>query len=162
MNLGILILDLSGRVLSANAEARALLPFAASVFRDPDTVDLLALRPSANGGAARIEWEGVSIEVKLETMLNGGPEAAHLVLVLRATWLTSESRRRMLVQRFRMTPAEVRLAEAVVDGCTPAMAAERLGVTIHTVRTYLKRLYQKTGSRNQAGLVRTLLQVQRP
>lgn len=43
-------------------------------------------------------------------------------------------------------------------GRTPKEAAEELGVTIHTVRTYLKRLYIKLGVKSQAMLVRKLMQ----
>lgn len=64
----------------------------------------------------------------------------------------------VLREAFRLTRAEVRLSEQVLLGKTPAEAAEVLGVTIHTVRTYLKRLYQKTGAKSQATLVRKLLQ----
>jgi len=46
----------------------------------------------------------------------------------------------------------------MIAGKTPAEAAVAIGVTIHTVRTYLKRLYHKVGVRTQATLVRTLLQ----
>lgn len=67
--------------------------------------------------------------------------------------------RSLLQSAFRLTPAEVRLAEQLLLGRRPAEAAEALGVTIHTVRTYLKRLYHKVGARTQATLVRRLLQV---
>jgi DNA-binding CsgD family transcriptional regulator len=59
---------------------------------------------------------------------------------------------------FRLTKAEARLVEQLLQGRTPVEAAEALGVTIHTVRTYLKRLYVKLGVKSQAMLVRKLLQ----
>lgn len=59
---------------------------------------------------------------------------------------------------FRLTKAEVRLVEQLLLGRTPKEAAEELGVTIHTVRTYLKRLYIKLGVKSQAMLVRKLMQ----
>ncbi len=64
----------------------------------------------------------------------------------------------MLREAFRFTRAEMRLVEQILLGKTPAEAAEALGVTIHTVRTYLKRLYHKVGARSQATLVRKLIQ----
>lgn len=64
----------------------------------------------------------------------------------------------MLREAFRLTHAEMRLVEQILLGRTPAEAAEALGVTIHTVRTYLKRLYHKVGARSQASLVRALIQ----
>lgn len=64
----------------------------------------------------------------------------------------------LLQSIYRLTPAEIRLAEQLLQGRRPAEAAEALGVTIHTVRTYLKRLYHKIGARTQATLVRKLMQ----
>jgi DNA-binding CsgD family transcriptional regulator len=64
-----------------------------------------------------------------------------------------------LLAAYRFTKAEMRLIDQLLQGRTPAEAAEELGVTIHTVRTYLKRLYQKTGVRSQATLVRRLFQI---
>jgi DNA-binding CsgD family transcriptional regulator len=45
----------------------------------------------------------------------------------------------------------------MLAGHTPVESALEMGVTIHTVRTYLKRLYLKTGVRTQASLVRKLV-----
>ena len=59
----------------------------------------------------------------------------------------------ILREAFRLTRAEVRLVEQLLMGRTPAEASQALGVTIHTVRTYLKRLYRKVGARSQATLV---------
>lgn len=162
MQLGIVLLDAAGRVISANTEARLLLPLAEAVFTDGKTVNLPSLQGVRSSEPVRVQAGGISLEVQLEPLMNGGPEASHLVLLMKAAWTDGEARRRMLVQRYRMTPAEVRLAEQVLDGMTAAMAARNLGVSIHTVRTYLKRLYNKTGSRNQALLTRTLLQAVRP
>lgn len=64
----------------------------------------------------------------------------------------------LLQSIYGLTPAEVRLAQQLLLGRRPAEAAEALGVTIHTVRAYLKRLYHKIGVRTQANLVRKLLQ----
>lgn len=66
---------------------------------------------------------------------------------------------RLVQATFRLTPAELRLAEQLLLGRRPSEAAAELGVTIHTVRTYLKRLYQKVGVHTQAKLVRKLMQV---
>lgn len=70
---------------------------------------------------------------------------------------SGESNRSLLMEAYRFTKAEQRLADQLLSGRTPAEAAEALGVSIHTVRTYLKRLYGKVGVRSQAGLVRSLM-----
>ena len=38
-----------------------------------------------------------------------------------------------------------------------AGASEELGVSPHTVRTYIKRIFSKTTTDRQSGLIRTLL-----
>nr|WP_295889397.1 LuxR family transcriptional regulator [uncultured Devosia sp.] len=58
---------------------------------------------------------------------------------------------------YRLSPAQVRLARLIVDGHDLADAAERLSVSINTLRTQLQRIFDKTGVRNQAALVRSLL-----
>jgi DNA-binding CsgD family transcriptional regulator len=70
-----------------------------------------------------------------------------------------ETSRACLLAAYRFTRAEMRLVEQLLAGHTPAEAAQELGVTIHTVRTYLKRLYQKVGVKSQATLIRRLYQV---
>lgn len=162
MQVGIVFLDLAGKVISANAEARILLPLAESVFMNGGMVNLTSLHLGRGREPTRIQAGGVSLDIQLEPMMNGGPEVSHLVLLMKAAWTDGEARRRMLVERYRMTPAEVRLAEQLLDGMTAAAAARNLGISIHTVRTYLKRLYHKTGVPNQALLMRTLLQAVRP
>lgn len=162
MQIGVVLLSTAGRVISANAEARLLLPLAESVFVNGETVNLTSLHLGKGREPTRIRAGGVSLDIQLEAMMNGGPEVSHLLLLMKAAWTDGEARRRILVQRYRMTPAELRLAEQLLDGMTAAAAAQNLEVSIHTVRTYLKRLYQKTGARTQALLVRALMQAVQP
>jgi DNA-binding CsgD family transcriptional regulator len=61
-------------------------------------------------------------------------------------------------ERFALTGAESRVAIEVAEGRKPSDIAGRLGLSVHTVRSHLKRIFQKTGVHSQAGLVRALLQ----
>jgi DNA-binding CsgD family transcriptional regulator len=54
---------------------------------------------------------------------------------------------------FDLTPAEAKLAALVAAGHPPATAALKLGVSIQTARTTLKRILAKTGVGRQADLV---------
>lgn len=63
----------------------------------------------------------------------------------------------VLGRRYGLTPAEARLAEAIVGGDRLSEAAERFGVTLGTVRIQLKAIFAKTGARSQADLVRLAL-----
>jgi DNA-binding CsgD family transcriptional regulator len=61
-------------------------------------------------------------------------------------------------KRYALTSAETRVAVEVAEGCKPSEIAQRLGLSVHTVRSHLKRIFLKTGVHSQAGLVRALLQ----
>lgn len=62
-----------------------------------------------------------------------------------------------LRELFNLNPSEARLAHALASGLDIKEAAEAQDVTLSTARTYLKRLFQKTGVNRQAELIRLLL-----
>jgi DNA-binding CsgD family transcriptional regulator len=58
---------------------------------------------------------------------------------------------------YGLSAAQIRLAHHIVAGDDLAGAASQMGVSINTVRTQMQRIFNKTGVRNQAALIRTLL-----
>jgi len=62
-----------------------------------------------------------------------------------------------LQRRFGLTPAEAGFALEIVKGDGRAAAAARSNITTGTARTHLARIFEKTGVRRQAELVRLLL-----
>jgi DNA-binding NarL/FixJ family response regulator len=58
---------------------------------------------------------------------------------------------------FELTDAEARLALALAEGQRIEEAAEVLGITLSSARTYLKRIFGKTGVTRQAELVRLVM-----
>jgi DNA-binding CsgD family transcriptional regulator len=58
---------------------------------------------------------------------------------------------------YRLTPAEARLAEALMAGNRLRDAADQLEITEGTARSYLKRVLRKTGAQRQSDLVRVVL-----
>lgn len=66
------------------------------------------------------------------------------------------------VATFGLSPAQLNLAELLASGRDLAGAAEKLGVSVNTVRTQVRRMFEKTGTHNQAALVSRLLNVQGP
>jgi DNA-binding CsgD family transcriptional regulator len=60
-------------------------------------------------------------------------------------------------QAFGLTPAETRVAMAMLDGKSLERLADELCITRNTARTHLQRLFAKTGTSRQADLIRTLL-----
>jgi DNA-binding CsgD family transcriptional regulator len=65
--------------------------------------------------------------------------------------------RRYVARRYGFTPAELRLAQALVDGKRLIDYADSAGITLNTAKTHLKQVFAKTGSRRQADLVRLIV-----
>ena len=63
----------------------------------------------------------------------------------------------VLARLYGFTPAEAALAEMLAGGCTLEGAAVAAGLTRETMRSRLKGLFRKTGTRRQADLVAKLL-----
>ncbi|KHK93338.1 hypothetical protein LK12_03280 [Novosphingobium malaysiense] len=57
-------------------------------------------------------------------------------------------------KQFGLTPAECDVIDALVRLETPTKIADRLGVSINTVRTHIRRLYGKLGVNTQVQLIR--------
>ncbi|WP_152047702.1 helix-turn-helix transcriptional regulator [Aureimonas psammosilenae] len=57
-----------------------------------------------------------------------------------------------LQRRFGLSPAQVRVAMQMRDGKTPTEAAAALGLSVETVRTHLKALFARTGTKRQMEL----------
>ena len=60
-------------------------------------------------------------------------------------------------QLFELTEAEARLALALAEGHRVEEAAAILGITANSARTYLKRIFGKTGVGRQAELIRLIV-----
>ena len=66
----------------------------------------------------------------------------------------------MVAQTFRLTRREASVAALLAAGRALPQIAATLTIAETTARTHLKRIYQKTGCRNQADLVRVILRAQ--
>jgi DNA-binding CsgD family transcriptional regulator len=62
-----------------------------------------------------------------------------------------------IAQLYHLTKTEAAVAAKLAAGDTLIEAAASLGITEHTVRTYSKRLFHKTGTAGQSDLVRMIL-----
>lgn len=56
-----------------------------------------------------------------------------------------------------LSPREREVLRHLVEGCTHDQAAQRIGISQHTVDTYVKRIRSKLGAHNKAQLVRAAL-----
>ena len=59
----------------------------------------------------------------------------------------------VLARAWRLTPAEVRSVSALALGQSPRDIAMRSAISVHTVRTQLKRAMAKAGVHSQSALV---------
>jgi len=60
--------------------------------------------------------------------------------------------------RFGLRPAEARLVVLLFAGASLRSCAKALGIKYETARSYLKSVFQKTGTHRQAELVLTIFQ----
>jgi DNA-binding CsgD family transcriptional regulator len=63
----------------------------------------------------------------------------------------------MLQFAYGLTPKEAETALGLIDGQSAEVIAATLGISINTVRTHLKRVYEKVGVQSQTELVARLL-----
>lgn len=151
-SLAIVLLDVKGKIIFSNDPAKKL------VAEMPGWVSesgAWAGPLPKKGEISEVHPNGHPVRVRLCTtwLSNGRPEIGYTGLLIAKPGLSRERRRAKLVDKYKFTPAELRLAEAILDGKRPEEAAKALEVTIHTVRTYLKRLYHKLGVHSQSALV---------
>jgi DNA-binding CsgD family transcriptional regulator len=59
-----------------------------------------------------------------------------------------------------LTPRECEVLRLIAFGCTYAQAADRLGVSLHTVTTHVKNLYRKLDVHSAAAAVMRAVQLQ--
>ena len=85
-----------------------------------------------------------------------------MIVLQRSDTNREEGTAEVLRRRYRLSPAETRMALAF-DGtrALPAIAAE-LGITHETARTHLKHIFQKLGVSRQAELVASLMKLKGP
>ena len=76
--------------------------------------------------------------------------------------IRTEKRLNLAEEIYSLSPAQCRLARLLIEGHDLASAADRLDVSINTVRTQLQRMFDKTGVRKLPSLVKVLLSVEAP
>ncbi len=176
---GMFLVDESGRIAHSNTAGRALLAAGdilraagdrlAAVDTQADETLLDIFKTAGNGDAA-IGTKGVAVPMSAR---NGEHHVAHVLP------LTSGARRRagtayaaiaavfvhkaalatpsppeVIAKAYSLTPSELRVLLAIVEvGGVPETAAA-LGIAETTVKFHLRRLFEKTGAKRQADLVK--------
>lgn len=186
---GLMLVDAEARLVFANRAARALLDADEGIYlekgavvsaRDADSGQKLrrliaacatepGTAPFSGGeaalrrGAARLPLDILVMPIRPETVnvympwSNSRRPAAVLIVSDPETEMRAQVER--LRERFAFTQAEAAFALEIVKGDGRQAAADRLGITVGTARSHLSSIFDKTGSRRQAELVRLLLDI---
>jgi DNA-binding CsgD family transcriptional regulator len=182
LNAGVIIADAQAHLVFANEAALVLFRDGGGLGLDRD--GLTAADPAAtrelrrliagstevaalNGGGtvalargdARAQLHVVvtpfrSARVGVDTSWHGKPLA---VLLITDPEQQRRVRRELLRRRFGLTAAEADFALEIVRGDGRKAAATRLNIAVTTARTHLTHIFEKTGVRRQAELVRLLM-----
>jgi DNA-binding CsgD family transcriptional regulator len=180
---GVLLVDAKVRVLFANRAAERMLRARAGLFLERDGLraeildETLRLRRMiANCAEPRDVLGGAGGRLRLSR----GNRAPLTVLVVphrsRLAWIDVARPRailfiadpeeavplgcRSLCDDFGLTPGEARLAREILKGDGLRGASDRLSISLATAHTQLAHVFDKTGTRRQAELVRLILQSQ--
>lgn len=182
---GVVWISRQGRIVHANAAAMAILDRADGLSAHADG-RLRAALPPQEAGLQRMvhlavsgDDEGIRVGGSLAIGRVGGrrPLVAHVLplgrdevhqdaagaaalVVIVDMELESEPRPELLQRLFGLTRAEAAVAVATLRRDSLQEVADELSVSLSTVRTHLQRVYDKTGVRRQAGLVRLIEMVE--
>jgi FixJ family two-component response regulator len=142
----VIVADAAGRCRAATPQQTATL------YRIVDEV--------AGGGDAAVcgldgTADGSKYAVVAERQTSGRPGLAFLFLINLSQHRSPPAA--VLKQLFNLSKSEARLAEMLASGLDLKDAAEAIGITVLTARTYLKTIFEKTGANRQADLVRILI-----
>jgi DNA-binding CsgD family transcriptional regulator/PAS domain-containing protein len=91
-----------------------------------------------------------------EDASNGLPGGAACMLLIHEPAGTPSQLSEWLVQQYQLSAGEARLAAALFVGQSLAAAAETLGISRNTAKSHLARVFDKTGARSQAALLKLL------
>jgi DNA-binding CsgD family transcriptional regulator/PAS domain-containing protein len=179
LSAGIFLVDAAGRTVHENAAGRSILAAgdilrsAAGrlVARDPLVNQILhdAFK-SAERGDAAIGAQGIAVpliapdgERHVAHLLNltsgarrqtGIAAAATAALIVHKASMRTPSRPEAIAKAYKLTPTELRVLLALIEVGGGPEIAEALGIADGTVKTHLGHLFQKTGVKHQADLVK--------
>lgn len=179
LSAGMVFVDSSGRVTHANTAGRAMIAdgnvlhtsLGRLVANDPDVNRALRnIFLAAAAGDAALGVRGVAVPLVARDgeryvahvlplssgarRSAGASYAAAAALFVQKAALATRSPPEAIAKTYRLTPMELRVLLAIVEVGGAPQVAETLGIGEGTVKTHLKRLYQKTGARRQADLVK--------
>jgi DNA-binding CsgD family transcriptional regulator/PAS domain-containing protein len=177
LHAGIFVVDAGGRLIDANAAGERMLA-ERNVLRvsrgrlvcsnralDYYLPDIFAAVRSDTAGArglalplsTRSDERYVARVLPLRSGLrsHGGKRHATAALIVHKAALTTPLQPEEVIARsYQLTPTELKVLLAIFEVGGAPEVAEALGIATSTVKTHLSRLYEKTGTRRQADLVK--------
>jgi DNA-binding CsgD family transcriptional regulator/PAS domain-containing protein len=186
LSAGLFLVDATGRIAHVNAAGRALL--ASGVLRelhdrlgaDNAATDSLLQDAflAASHGDGAIDVKGISLPLagrNQETYVAhvlpltsgarrraGATYAATAAVFAYRAKLATASPLEAITKKYKLTPTELRVLLAIVEVGGVPEVAEVLGVSTTTVKSHLGRLFEKTGSKRQADLVKLVAAFSNP
>jgi DNA-binding CsgD family transcriptional regulator len=173
LEIGIALVDETGRVLHHNEVLVGALSRALDAkgprLRDADASALVArLVGSAvtvnDDAETVILLEGQPIgflcrprSLRLTARQRGGPAGLLVVRMPGQQPLRDDQRTPLIELAYGLTRQEALVALKIADGMSPDTVAEALGVSINTIRTHLRRCYEKIGVEGQTEMVARIL-----
>jgi DNA-binding CsgD family transcriptional regulator len=113
-------------------------------------------------GAGRLPLDVLVTPIQLETAMATipwtFPQRAVAIVLISDPESKMLARVESLRERFGLTRAEATFALEIIKGDGRQATADRLGISVATARSHLSSIFDKTGSRRQAELVRLLMQ----
>lgn len=182
LEVGIAIVDSKGELRMTNDAGRSMLSGGDGLSFDLSQVDICVdgTRGSLRTMLGRLEWcrqtpgQDCTELFAVERPSRGRPYAIlvqpfrpdgnfpmgdafyNMVFIFDPDRPLSSHSVEFLRQYFELTPAEARLAKLIAEGERLDSIADRLGISVHTARTHLKRVFEKTGVERQAELVQLM------
>lgn len=176
---GLFLVDVTGRVVQANVSGHHILA-EGTVFRAgngrlacQDVAAEDALREAilaSRGGDSHLDNRGIAVPM---VSTGGQRYVAHVLpltsgarkragvgydsvaaIFVRKAAVDTLSSPEIIARSFGITPAELRVLLSVMESSGVAEIAQSLGVSEPTVRTHLRRLFEKTGTDRQTELVK--------
>lgn len=169
----ILVVDVDRRVYLANSPAKKLLAFSdrlalindrLSILHTHDAVrlqvaldDVLYVSP-AKPGARLVALHSENsppllVRISRYAERPSGPTAC---IMITDCAFSPEIEVEAFAEIFHLTPVECRLVSELIKGFSLQKAARTLKLKTETARSYLKRIFQKTGTHRQADLIALL------
>lgn len=177
---GVLLLDRQGKVIFANAAARAWtkgpLTLRARELAHEDPFHDRRLRDMVQGVLRGEEmmarsipdaWDEPPLVVMASSVRGRDRDRLHdhyrgdaaLMLFVARAGGGAEAPEEWLRDAFGLTSTEARVAMAIARGQGVVEVARRFRVSPNTVKTHLQRVFGKTGTRSQVGLARLLIPI---